>query len=199
MAELAFRRIRVFSRGQARGELIVVTNALEEDIHGIGAGVTPPSSWGESTAPACRSADPRIFFPAHGVPLRESDIREAKKLCTACPVRDDCLALAIRSHESDGIWGGTTPAERRSLRFQLRRLEATKPKARALAQGRDVDIRPLDKPALVVQLMQMHWDARRVARALSMTLPDVEAACTQAARVLEFQRLVNRHCSEGWE
>ena len=42
---------------------------------------------------------------------------EALAVCEPCPVRRECLAHAL-AHESFGVWGGTTPKERRELRRQ---------------------------------------------------------------------------------
>lgn len=36
----------------------------------------------------------------------------AREICWRCPVREDCLAWAMRLPEPAGIWGGLTPAER---------------------------------------------------------------------------------------
>jgi WhiB family redox-sensing transcriptional regulator len=44
------------------------------------------------------------------------NVRRAKAMCASCPVLDDCLAFAIETNQSDGIWGGTTPAERTKMR-----------------------------------------------------------------------------------
>jgi WhiB family transcriptional regulator, redox-sensing transcriptional regulator len=45
---------------------------------------------------------------------------EAKAICAGCPRRDDCLAEAMRNRERHGVWGGTTPEERRELARALR-------------------------------------------------------------------------------
>ena len=37
----------------------------------------------------------------------------AKRLCDGCAVRDDCRDYALDTRQSDGIWGGMTPEERR--------------------------------------------------------------------------------------
>ena len=39
-------------------------------------------------------------------------------VCTACPVRQECLELALRNWGvgQHGVWGGTVPAERERLR-----------------------------------------------------------------------------------
>jgi WhiB family redox-sensing transcriptional regulator len=42
--------------------------------------------------------------------------RRAMAVCRACPVRPECLAFALTTRQHEGIWGGTTPFERRRLR-----------------------------------------------------------------------------------
>jgi WhiB family transcriptional regulator, redox-sensing transcriptional regulator len=43
--------------------------------------------------------------------------REARKLCTACPVRFDCLGYALaRGRDLKGYWGGTSEWQRQWLR-----------------------------------------------------------------------------------
>jgi WhiB family redox-sensing transcriptional regulator len=42
--------------------------------------------------------------------------QRAKAVCRACPVRSECLSFALSTGPHDGIWGGTTPYERRRLR-----------------------------------------------------------------------------------
>jgi hypothetical protein len=65
----------------------------------------------------CRDADPDLFFPiGYGAPVLQDQIAAAKTVCANCPVTADCLAWALRVGEPDGIWGGTTPEERRYLR-----------------------------------------------------------------------------------
>jgi WhiB family redox-sensing transcriptional regulator len=65
----------------------------------------------------CRGLDPDMFFPERGGPTRE-----AKVVCQACAVRDECLEYALDNAEKFGIWGGTSERERR----QLRRTRATR-------------------------------------------------------------------------
>ncbi len=43
-------------------------------------------------------------------------IFRAKAVCAACPVADICLTWAIETNQTEGIWGGHTPKERRRLR-----------------------------------------------------------------------------------
>lgn len=37
----------------------------------------------------------------------------AKAICSTCTVKFPCLTWAIGNNESEGIWGGMTPKERR--------------------------------------------------------------------------------------
>ncbi len=59
----------------------------------------------------CLDADPEAFFPEKG-----GSTREAKRICAACPVRDECLEHALSNEERFGIWGGYSERERRRMR-----------------------------------------------------------------------------------
>ncbi|WP_113701453.1 WhiB family transcriptional regulator [Nonomuraea lactucae] len=63
---------------------------------------------------ACRSSDPELFFPLAPSPAQEA---RAKAVCATCQVLEQCRSYALRAGESEGIWGGLTPAERRRARF----------------------------------------------------------------------------------
>jgi WhiB family redox-sensing transcriptional regulator len=57
-------------------------------------------------------------------------------VCAACPVRQECLELALRNWAvgQHGVWGGTVPAERQELRAaRVAQL------ARAMARNRVVE------------------------------------------------------------
>ncbi|MFB7470309.1 WhiB family transcriptional regulator [Kitasatospora sp. NPDC056184] len=73
-------------------------------------------NWRESAR--CRGADPELFFPigsSTSFPtLAQSD--EAKAVCGRCPVSRQCLEWALDAAPVEGVWGGTTEAERRALR-----------------------------------------------------------------------------------
>ena len=59
----------------------------------------------------CAQTDPDVFFPAVG-----ANASTARRVCTACPVRTDCLADALNSRDiAFGVRGGLTPAQRRAL------------------------------------------------------------------------------------
>jgi WhiB family redox-sensing transcriptional regulator len=59
----------------------------------------------------CAETDPEAFFPEKG-----GSTREAKKICTGCEVRAECLEFALGNDERFGIWGGLSERERRRLR-----------------------------------------------------------------------------------
>lgn len=62
---------------------------------------------------------PRLFFVADAnAPADDPIWAEAKAICAGCPVRLDCLDYAMRNRETDGVWGGLDPAQRRKLRRQ---------------------------------------------------------------------------------
>ena len=68
-----------------------------------------PLAW-QSDA-LCAQTDPEAFFPEKG-----GSTRDAKRICTACDVRDECLEYALENDERFGIWGGLSERERRKLK-----------------------------------------------------------------------------------
>lgn len=61
----------------------------------------------------CAQTDPEAFFPEKG-----GSTRDAKRVCSQCPVREACLEYAMENDERFGIWGGLSERERRRLRKQ---------------------------------------------------------------------------------
>ena len=68
--------------------------------------------WAEQAA--CRGSDPNLWFHpgGRGVPASET-YAAARLVCGECPVKADCLEHAIVAGETEGMWGGLTPKERR--------------------------------------------------------------------------------------
>ena len=52
-----------------------------------------------------------MFFPSVG-----ASSTKAREICSACPVRQECLDFAMADNELTGVWGGTTTQERKRLR-----------------------------------------------------------------------------------
>ncbi|MXZ67494.1 MAG: WhiB family transcriptional regulator [Acidimicrobiia bacterium] len=76
--------------------------------------IQPPvggSSWRDQAA--CRTTDPGVFFPDPGDVV---GVERARQVCDGCPVATECLSYAVGTNQTEGIWGGTTPGERRRLR-----------------------------------------------------------------------------------
>lgn len=66
---------------------------------------------------ACRQTDPEMFFARPG---DRAAIEAAKRVCSGCPVRDECLRYACDHDDLEGIWGGTTERERLAARIRRR-------------------------------------------------------------------------------
>ena len=73
------------------------------------ARIDGPLAWQQHAL--CAQTDPEAFFPEKG-----GSTREAKAVCQACQVREDCLEYALANDERFGIWGGMSERERRRLR-----------------------------------------------------------------------------------
>ena len=66
----------------------------------------------------CESV-PEIFFPEDFAPnthsrVRTQTIETAREICFRCPVMDKCLKVGM--FEEYGIWGGSTPEQRKKIR-----------------------------------------------------------------------------------
>jgi len=71
----------------------------------------PDPAWRDSAL--CRDGVNVDFFP-----FSEDSraIHRVKEICALCPVTEDCLAYAMQTRQSEGVWGGLTSNERVSLR-----------------------------------------------------------------------------------
>lgn len=75
--------------------------------------------WENETLPwldqaACRGHPTSLFFPDDNRDRTKTG--PPKRICGECPVQIECLAYAVPIVDLFGIWGGTTPEERRALR-----------------------------------------------------------------------------------
>ena len=84
------------------------------------------STW--RTRGVCQSVDPETFFPA---PSEHAD--PAVALCRTCDVQGACLAWALDVGDCHGVWGATTPRERRAMLVAWR----SQPQRVNAAAGRD--------------------------------------------------------------
>ncbi len=100
-----------FGAGHGIGQGIGQGTGQPQGIAGLlGIGVEADTqSWQEQAL--CAETDPEAFFPEKG-----GSTREAKKICTGCEVKAQCLEYALANDERFGIWGGLSERERRRLR-----------------------------------------------------------------------------------
>jgi WhiB family redox-sensing transcriptional regulator len=73
-----------------------------------------PMDWRNQAA--CLDLDPELWFPVGTTGPAVEQTERAKAVCAGCPVTAHCLAWALETGQSDGIWGGKTADERRALR-----------------------------------------------------------------------------------
>jgi WhiB family redox-sensing transcriptional regulator len=75
---------------------------------------TPP--WMQQAL--CREAAAGEFFPSDGV-----GVDRARRICSECPVKSECLEYALTYRIDHGVWGGCSERERRRI-LRSRRLTA---------------------------------------------------------------------------
>lgn len=76
--------------------------------------------WWEQAA--CRGEPAHLFFPDRG---DAGNVRLARSICAECPVKLDCGSWAVEHNERFGMWGGTSPRERRVIRRRLGLVDST--------------------------------------------------------------------------
>lgn len=65
---------------------------------------------------ACQDEDRELFYPLTYGPASADQVGKAKRVCRSCPLQAACLQYALDNDEMTyGIWGGTTPHERKHL------------------------------------------------------------------------------------
>lgn len=72
------------------------------------------ADWRHSAA--CLEADSELFFPIGNTGPAIQQIAAATAVCDGCPVRDACLDYALDNGIGDGVWGGLSEDQRRSLK-----------------------------------------------------------------------------------
>ena len=97
-------------RGQVPGDWFV--DPVKLGVPGVRRPVEDddsPLAW--QVDALCAQTDPEAFFPEKG-----GSTRDAKRVCTSCEVKSECLEYALQNDERFGIWGGLSERERRRLR-----------------------------------------------------------------------------------
>jgi WhiB family redox-sensing transcriptional regulator len=120
------RAIGPYSRHVGHGRLVttvlnvmfksVATDSSQAIVNipaDLAAAVRSPEWTGEA---ACAHDDPELFFPEGTAGPALYQAVQARQVCRSCPVRTPCLRFALEHSLGFGIWGGTTPEERRVIR-----------------------------------------------------------------------------------
>jgi Transcription factor WhiB len=65
---------------------------------------------------ACKDAEipPDSWFPDESAP--RAQLTQARAICSTCPVMVECREWAVAMYIDFGLWGNTTPRQRRKLR-----------------------------------------------------------------------------------
>jgi WhiB family redox-sensing transcriptional regulator len=63
----------------------------------------------------CLTKDPELFFPIGRTGPDADQIIKAKRVCKLCDVALQCLAFAMDTNSTAGIYGGLTEDERRRI------------------------------------------------------------------------------------
>lgn len=70
------------------------------------------AEWMKDGLCASSTVEPDTWFGEPGEPDYHQKAKVAKRICSACPIKDLCLQYAIDNNERFGIWGGMTMRER---------------------------------------------------------------------------------------
>ena len=69
----------------------------------------------------CRGADTEMFFmELDEAAINHIKLREARKVCFECTVKKECLDFAVINDINYGVWAGTTPTQRKEIRYEQR-------------------------------------------------------------------------------
>jgi hypothetical protein len=111
---------------------------------------------------ACGEQDLELFYPEPGDTAAE---QAAKALCAGCPVREPCLEMALATNDQHAILGGTTPAERVSMRRQRQEIHAREQAAERATAATGIDPGELRAPAGRSMAAHLRGDASATVRA----------------------------------
>lgn len=79
-------------------------------------------SWAWRDKAACLGEDTERFFPLGTTGPALDQVEAAKAVCRQCPVVTQCLEWALVNNQQDGVWGGLSEDQRRTLRRSRQRI-----------------------------------------------------------------------------
>lgn len=92
------------------------------------------------TEARCRTEDPELFFPVGNTGPAVDQIEQAKTICRECKVVNHCLEYAIKENQDNGVWGGLSEDERKSLKRKYARARRS---AQAIGTSRATVVPPV--------------------------------------------------------
>ncbi|MFN2495926.1 MAG: WhiB family transcriptional regulator [Pseudonocardiaceae bacterium] len=105
-----------FGRGRGPMRATVLARELGRLLRAEG-----PATW--TAQAACRDRCDDLMYPDSDEDsvIYQRGVASARAVCAWCPVRLACLEHAVVAGEDHGVWGGTTPAERRAMSRRIRK------------------------------------------------------------------------------
>ena len=74
----------------------------------------------ELTGGLCVDENHDLFFADEDEKYDRKLVLHAKRICKECPIKLQCLEIAMADESLVGIWGGTTETDRKNMRRDLR-------------------------------------------------------------------------------
>lgn len=71
---------------------------------------------GDEPDRACADVDSKVFFPEPPRGGGSVSYSAALAVCRRCPHIDPCRDWVLETRQDHGVWGGTTPEERKAIR-----------------------------------------------------------------------------------
>lgn len=105
----------------------------------------------------CRRRDPELWYP---LPTEPADV--ALSICRSCDVQAECLAEALNAKDGEfGVWGATTPRDRRAMLVAWWQRPGTAPAPRKSPEPKTTPA-PTGKPEFCSNEHKQTPDVRRV-------------------------------------
>lgn len=123
----------------------------------------------------CRQVDSALFFPEGRGGSVVMQTEQAKQVCNLCPVKAACLAWALDTGQSSGVWGGMSEDERRAA---LRERDDQRKSSYA---------RCIDEQEYIEQRLAEGASHRQIAEELGLAYSSVG----KAVRFFEAERAAN--------
>ncbi len=76
--------------------------------------------------PLCAQTDPEMFFPSGSKGDGYTTTKYATDICAQCDYTVQCLITAIMNKEEYGIWGGSSPRDRRAIKTRTQAITFVK-------------------------------------------------------------------------